>query len=345
MNSIILTGGGTAGHVTPNLSLVPELRKSFQKIYYVGSENGMERELVESFGGIIYRALPCAKFNRGSLVKNFGVPFALARGISRAKKLLDEIKPRVVFSKGGYVALPLALACKKTPLVVHESDSTIGLANSLSLKRADVKLSAFDLNRPDFATVGAPLRAELYRGDGEKFKRLCGFSNRLPTLLVTGGSLGAQVINDAVYAALDALTDKFNVVHVAGKRCGGEFSKPRYKRLTFCPDMAGAYGACDIAVSRGGANTLFELAALSIPTLVVPLPKGASRGDQILNAEYFTRLGCARTLLQADLTPQSLVRAVSDVFASAETMKRAAKNSPPLDGRSKIAEILRTFAK
>lgn len=345
MNSIILTGGGTAGHVTPNLALIPDLRKKYDEIHYVGSENGMEREMIGKVKGVTYHAIPCAKLDRSSVFKNFGLPFVLADGVKRAKKLIAEIKPRVIFSKGGYVGLPVSLASGSTPLIIHESDLTIGLANRLALKKADRFLTAFEIDHPRAERVGAPLRAEIYRGNGAKLRKKLGLTEPLPVLLITGGSLGAQAINEIVEKSLGAFTDKFNVIHLGGKQCGGELFKPRYARLTFTDDMPGVYSATDVAVTRGGANTLFELASLAIPALVIPLPKGASRGDQIDNARYFSSLGCARTLLQSDLTPQSLTSELDSLLTRADRMRLNAKKCSRLDGRKEIAEILCSYAK
>lgn len=345
MNTIILTGGGTAGHVTPNLALIPALRKKYDEIHYIGSENGMEREMLKSVSGVTYHAIPCAKLNRGSIVKNFGLPFTLSDGVKRAKKLIAEINPRVIFSKGGYVGLPVSLASGSVPLIIHESDLTIGLANRLALRKADRFLSAFEIDHPRAEWVGAPLREEIYRGNAAKTRKTLGLTDKLPVLLITGGSQGAKALNDATDGAIDELTKSFNVIHLGGKQCGGELRKPRYVRLTFSDDMAGIYAAADLAVTRGGSNTLFELAALGIPALVVPLPKGASRGDQIDNANYFAERGCVRVLPQAELTPQSLVTQVNTLYSRLDTMKSNAKKIARLDGRKEIAEILCEYAK
>ena len=345
MNTIILTGGGTAGHVTPNIALIPDLRKKYDEIHYIGSENGMERDMIGAISGVIYHAVPCAKLDRGSLAKNLGLPFTLFGGVNRAKKLIGEIAPRVIFSKGGYVGLPVSLASGSVSLIVHESDLTIGLANRLALRKADRFLSAFEIDNPRAERVGAPLRKEIYRGNGLKTRKMLGFCDKLPVLLVTGGSQGARAINDAVGAAIGALTEKFNVIHLGGKQCGGEIRKPRYVRLTFSDDMPGLYAATDIAVTRGGANTLFELAALGIPALVIPLPKGCSRGDQVDNANYFCERGCVRVLDQSELTPDRLVSEGGEVFARRIAMRRGAKNLNDIDGREKIADILCSYAK
>lgn len=344
MNSIILTGGGTAGHVTPNLALIPALAKKYDEIHYFGSENGMEREMLSKVRGVIYHALPCAKLNRNSPLGNLGLPFRLASGVSRAKQLIKEIKPRVIFSKGGYVGLPASLASGSVPLVIHESDLTTGLANRLVLRKADRFLTAFPIDHPRAERVGAPLRAEIYRGNGMRIRKKLGLTDKLPVLLITGGSTGARAINEAVGNSLNTLTEKFNVIHIGGRQLGGETIKPRYAGLTFTDDMPDVYAAADVAVTRGGANTLFELAALAIPALVIPLPKGASRGDQIDNAQYFSSIGCAKTLLQSDLTPQTLIAEVDLLSAAADRMRQRAKNCERLDGRERIVEILCSYA-
>ncbi len=331
---IALTGGGTAGHAVPLLALLPYLGRRYE-VHYIGRKDGIERELAERTE-VIYHGLDCPRFERGKLLANLAVPFALARAVKNAKRLLAEISPAVVLSKGGYVSLPAALACEDIPLVLHESDTSLGLANRLAAKRAAAIFSSFPL--PDFrgrkiVRTGSPLRKEIYSGSRERALAACGFSGRKKVLLVMGGSTGAKAINDAVDDMKEILTAKYDVIHFRGKQSEAERA-PGYCPITFTPSPQDMYALADLAVTRGGGNTLFELGALGVPMLIVPLPKGASRGDQIKNAEFFSSHGLALTLDQADISrlPERLV-----LLEEKSSSLAAAMQSFRFDGTEEIA--------
>lgn len=307
--NVILTGGGTAGHVMPCIALVPELKKRFDHVYYVGSERGMERELAQS-AGLEYFSVPTVKLDRAKLWKNVSLPVRLARGIGRARELVRELKPSVVFSKGGYVALPVAIGAKRegVPVVLHESDYTMGVANKLCSRFAKLIMTAF----PETAVatggtcVGIPLRPE--------FTELpaCTRANKQrKTLLVVGGSLGASRLNDFVFSAIPVLTTEYDVVHVTGKgKANPDLIYPHYKQIEFTSHLADLVKCADVVLSRAGATTLFELASLQKPAVLVPLTGRATRGDQILNAQSFERRGYAVVLNERDLSLQSLFSAL-----------------------------------
>ena len=306
MSTLVLTGGGTAGHVTACIAMLDYLRDRFSEIHYVGSQTGMERELMRAYPFVAYHAIPCAKLRRSVTLKNLTVPFTLMRGVHEAKKLLRSLKPDVIFSKGGYVSLPVALAAGKTPLVLHESDRSMGLANKLARKKASVLLSAFPIEGCE--QVGAPLRPALYYGSAVAARARYGLTKRV--LLVTGGSLGATAINTTLRKALPALTARYDVLHLTGKgQSDPNLLHPHYHQIEYAENPADLFACADVVVTRGGANTLFELAALQKPMLIVPLGAG-SRGDQLQNAEYFSSQGLAHVLLQDALTPESLCQAV-----------------------------------
>lgn len=339
MKSIILTGGGTAGHFTPLLALLPELRKRFDEVHFAGRGAGVERELAEGTG-MIYHALGGPRLERGKVFRNLGVPFALMRAVKNARRLLDEIRPDVVFSKGGYVALPIALACKRVPLVIHESDTSLGLANRLSARRAVAICSSFPLPRAggkDVLRTGSPLRAGLYAGDRKRALAACGFSGKKKVLLVTGGSLGAEAIARAVERNADALTERYDVIHLCGR---GKALRPRagYAPVGFTTSVADYFAAADLALTRAGGNTLFELGALGVPMLIVPLPKGASRGDQVENAAFFSGRGLALELDQSELDGgllpalRRLERAAPDLIA--------AMSKYPFDGTDAVLDVI-----
>lgn len=342
MKKIILTGGGTAGHVTPLLALLPELKRRFGEIHYFGREDGIERELTEN-EGVIYHAIECPRLVRGKVLTNLGIPFKLMSAVRRAKKKVAEISPDVIFSKGGYVALPAVLGAGRVPVVLHESDTSLGLANKISAKRAEVICSSFPLPRYKGKTpvhTGSPLRASLYSGNREAGLRACGFDGRRKTLLVTGGSLGAVPLNDAVDRHLDALVAKYDVIHLRGRGNAAE-RRQGYCPLEFTPRIADLFAAADFAVTRGGGNSVFELGALGIPMLIVPLPKGASRGDQVKNAEYFAAHGLALTADQASLAER--FPALLEGLEEASPRLIGAMRRYAFDGTAEIIKILERF--
>ncbi len=332
MKKIAFTGGGTAGHVMPNIALIDELKVEFECVY-IGSD-GQEKKLCLD-RGIPFFELPCVKLRRDAFFKNFAVPFRLASSIKRAKALLGEIKPDALFSKGGYVALPASLAAPKLgiPLIVHESDFSPGLATKLTRKKAARTLAAFQpcAKKIDGEYVGAPLRKSLY--GGSKVKK------SVPRLLIVGGSSGAGAINDVAVKAAPELLKEFEIVHITGKNKAVAFSALGYRTLEFASDIASLYAQTDVAVSRAGANSLAELIALGIPTVAVPLEK-ASRGDQVQNAEYYEKLGAITVLRESDMTPDSLVRAVRAAYAEREKLIGAMK-TVKVDGTDRICRIIR----
>ena len=346
MKKIVLTGGGTLGHVTPNLALLPHLRRVFDEIHYIGSVGGMEEQVIaETAKDIIYHSINCTKLRRSLSLQNLAMPFKLIASINEAKRLVSKIKPTVIFSKGGFVSLPVCLGAKGLcPVVLHESDFSMGLANKLSLGCCDKILTSFNGVAKNAIWTGAPLRTELYYGKKEKVLDEAGFRRNLPTLLVTGGSQGATAINEAVFNALSQLTRLFNIIHLTGKNHGELPNAEGYFAKDFSLDMPSLYAACDFVLCRGGANTLFEVAALGKPALVVPLPKKNSRGDQIDNARYFEKLGVSRTLMQEDLTAESLIRGLEDIVKNGAIMRQNARLCKRIDGTKEIASILSKYA-
>ncbi|MBP5307665.1 MAG: UDP-N-acetylglucosamine--N-acetylmuramyl-(pentapeptide) pyrophosphoryl-undecaprenol N-acetylglucosamine transferase [Clostridia bacterium] len=322
MRNLVLTGGGTAGHCTPCLSLLPLLEKRFDNVYYIGSENGIEREMVKN-AGVEYFSVPAIKLKRSLSLSNLTIPFILTSGISAAKKLLKKLNASVVFSKGGYVALPVAIAAGKlgVPLVLHESDLTLGLANKISARYACEVLTSFRETAENLKNglfTGAPVNPALLSAPRAEGRRRYGITGLKPVLLVFGGSSGSVAINRVLRGVLPALTEKFNVLHLTGKNGYDENAKDvkGYFQIPFEPEMKYAYAAADVAVSRAGSNSLFELAALKIPALLIPLPKGASRGDQIDNARYFASRGAFRILLQEDITGEKFTEEIIKTYES-----------------------------
>ncbi len=347
MKTIILTGGGTAGHIAPNIALLPYLRG--YEVHYCGEKGGMEEKMLAAFPEVKFHALPCIKFNRSLSPKNLKIPFVLMKGISQAKKLIRDISPGVVFTKGGYAALPVAIAAckKKVPLVVHESDVSMGLSNRLVAKKAKWVCTSFPSLAEQYKNgmfTGTPIRRELYGGKAENIERKLGLAkNGKPNLLVFGGSQGAKAINTALETALNEMRAYFNILHIAGKH-PFEGGADNYRRLEFCDYMADCYAWADLVVCRAGAGTLAEIAALRIPALVIPLPKSdTSRGDQQQNAEYYRSLGVIQVLDQSELTPGTLVAEATALIKKRPALIEASANAPCPDGTRRIAELLNSF--
>ncbi|VYU55326.1 undecaprenyldiphospho-muramoylpentapeptide beta-N-acetylglucosaminyltransferase [Clostridium paraputrificum] len=313
---IIMTGGGTAGHVTPNLALIPSLKEAGFEIKYIGSKDGIEKEIIES-KGIPYYGISSGKLRRYFDIKNFTDPFKVFKGILEAKKILTNEKPNIVFSKGGFVAVPVVIAAsiKKIPVVAHESDITPGLANKLSAPFCDKLCVTF---RESLSFVkdnkgvltGSPIRSEILSGSKLQGKQICGFKDEKEILFIMGGSLGSKVINDVIRENLDEILTKFNVIHICGK--GNLDSKLQnyigYKQFEFVSEeLPHLMKAADYIVSRAGANSIFEFLALKKPTLLIPLSRKASRGDQILNANSFKKEGYSLVLEEEEITKESFL--------------------------------------
>ncbi len=343
MKTIVLTGGGTAGHCIPHFSILPYLKENFTNVYYIGSKTGIEKKLV-SEKNIPYFEIPSVKLKRKFCLDNFLIPFKLLKSVNEAKKILEKLKPNVVFSKGGYVSLPVILASKKLniPVIIHESDYSMGLTNKISTKYAKKVLTSFDV---DFKiknqeVVGPPLLEELFSVSKEQALNYYNIKTNKPILLITGGSLGAKAINKAILDNLDGLLTKFTIFHIVGKGNLTNINKKDYYQVEFTK-MQYAYNLADICISRCGSNTAFELMALKIPTLFIPLPKSESRGDQIDNALYFKSKKLCRVLMQEDIN--LLKNEIFALYNSKDYYINNLTNSNVKNGNKKIAKILNTF--
>ncbi len=309
MATICLTGGGSGGHVVPALALVPQLKKHFDNIVFIGIDKPLDKKLVEECD-IPFFAVESAPFSRGDLLKNVRLPFQLSRGISASIDILKSFSADVVFMKGGYASLPAALAAKKlsVPIVVHESDYSLGLANKLVSGFATKVLTSF----PETAGgtfVGNPVRQEILTADKSRAKARYGVSD-MPVVTVVGGSQGSETLNRAIVEALPLLAE-YEIIHVTGKGACPETSAEHYRGIEYADDIFDIFALSDVVVSRAGANTLFELAAMGKRTVAVPLPRGShSRGDQQQNARSFAARGYVYPLEQKDLTPTTLADAV-----------------------------------
>lgn len=320
MKKIVLTGGGSSGHVTPNLALIPALQAHDWSVEYIGSERGMERAMLEA-EQIPYHAIQTGKLRRYFSWQNMLDPLRVLVGIAQAYVLLRRIKPQVVFSKGGFVALPVVVGAwlARIPIVAHESDFSIGLANRLSFYFVNTICVTFsaacaNLTNPAKGVVtGTPIRESLFQGDRTKGFQYCGFQADKPCLLVMGGGQGAQSINLCIRQALPRLLLSMHVIHICGPgKADLSFNQQEgYFQLEYAnTELADLFAASDWVVSRAGANALYELLALAKPHILIPLPIRQSRGDQIENARYFERLGASYVIPDEDLNPEVLVQTI-----------------------------------
>lgn len=345
MHTLILTGGGSAGHAVPNLALIPLLKDRF-RLAYIGTA-GIERGLLKNTG-VPFCTIRAAKLVRGSLTKNLTLPFRFLRGIREAKRALREARAEAVFSKGGYVALPVVFAARSLgiPVISHESDLTPGLANRLAAKKCRAVLTSFPETAAKFRNgkyVGPPVRRELFGGDRAAALSKYGFSGAKPVLLAFGGGSGSAALNRALEGALPALLPHCDVLHIRGKNAEGR-GRSGYVPLAYEPDMASAYACADYVLARAGSNTVFEVLALHKPALFIPLENRRSRGDQIQNAAYFERQGLCRVLHERDLTPSHLCDALRALAADAALRRRLEELDLAGGNRTIVAAILRAVA-
>lgn len=335
LKKIVLTGGGTAGHITPNIAMIALLQEEGYEVYYIGSKDSMEEKLIRPLG-IPFETVAVGRLRRYFTLKNLVDPFRAIAGAFQAKRILRRIKPDVVFAKGGFVSVPVVAGAymRGIPSVLHESDRSPGLANKLCIPMCRTICTSFEETQKILGEkavyTGLPVRRTLMNGDAEKARVLCGFSSERPVVMVMGGSQGAQAINEAVRAALPQLLECYQIIHLCGE---GNLDPEKenlagYMQMEYAneqlPDL---FAMTDIAISRAGATALFEFAALEIPVLAIPLPKGASRGDQIDNAEDFAKRGWLRHLPQEDLTPEKLVEEVGALYDARDTYKEALKQA------------------
>lgn len=354
MKKIILTGGGTAGHVTPNLALLPSLRKEEFEIHYIGSYNGIERRLIED-AGIPYDGISSGKLRRYFDIKNFSDPLRVLKGYGQAKRLMKQYRPDIVFSKGGFVSVPVVLAAKhyKIPVIIHESDMTPGLANKICIPAAQKVCCNFPetlnyLPKDKAVLSGSPIREELLTGDRLSGLQYAGLSANRPVILVIGGSLGSVTVNHAVRSILPKLLSQFQVIHICGKGNLDEslIGTSGYVQYEYVDKpLRHLFAAADLIISRAGANSICEILALRKPNILIPLSAAASRGDQILNANYFAKQGFSTVLEEEVLTSDTLYQAVSDTYKKRTAFIEAMEKSTLNNAVETIMNLIRECAK
>lgn len=353
MKKIVLTGGGTAGHVTPNIALLPTLKEAGFEVSYMGSYDGIEKKLIGDFD-IPYTGIATGKFRRYLDPKNLTDPFRVIKGFGEARKHLKELKPDVVFSKGGFVSVPVvrAAASLGIPCIIHESDMTPGLANKICIPVAEKVCCNFPETMekmPEGKAVltGSPIRSELAQGNKLAGLDMCGFTANKPVIMVIGGSLGALNVNRAVREALPQLLEDFQVVHLCGK---GKIDNlylntPGYKQFEYIKaELKDLFAMADIVISRAGANAICELLALKKPNLLIPLPSRSSRGDQLLNAASFEAQGFSIVIDEDDLTTQLLVNKVHELYEHKADYINTMSGSGQMDSIPKIMKLIEAAA-
>lgn len=349
MKRIVLTGGGTAGHVTPNIALIPKLKALDYDIHYIGSYNGIERKLIEELD-IPYYGISSGKLRRYFDPKNFTDPFKVLKGYGQARKLMRRLKPDVVFSKGGFVTVPVVVSAHKRhiPVIIHESDMTPGLANRLSIPSAEKICCNFPetmshLPEGKAVLTGSPIRQELLHGSKLEALKFCNFTANKPVLMVIGGSQGSAIVNDAIRGVLPELLKTFQVIHLCGKdkldtslnHLEGYIQFEYVKK-----ELADLFALADVCVSRAGANAICEILALRKPNLLIPLSANASRGDQILNAESFQNQGFSEVLSEEELAPTILIPTILKLYENRSAYIAAMEKSEQSDAISKIVELI-----
>lgn len=351
---IIMTGGGSAGHVTPNLALVPKLIKLGYEIQYIGTREGIERKIIKG-ENIKYHVIASGKLRRYFDVKNFTDPFKVVKGVFDAIRIIRKEKPNIVFSKGGFVSVPVVLGAKfnRVPVIIHESDITPGLANKLSVPYCTKVCVTFPealehFNKNKGVLTGSPIREELFQGNREVGLKIMGFQGNKPVLLIMGGSLGAKVLNENIRSEIESFTEKYDIVHICGK--GNLDTKLSnwecYKQFEYVDkELTHILAACDLIISRAGSNAIFEFLALRKPNLLVPLSGKSSRGDQILNAKSFEKSGYSMVLPQEKLEPGVLFTKVNELYKNRIQYIDKMKSSGASGAVDNIIKLIKQYSK
>lgn len=351
---IIMTGGGSAGHVTPNLALVPKLKEFDYDIQYIGTKDGIERGIIEK-ENIKYHVISSGKLRRYFDLKNFIDPFKVIKGIFDSISIMRKERPNIVFSKGGFVSVPVVMAAHfcHIPVIAHESDITPGLANKIAAPYCDKVCVTFpesikNIKGNKAVLTGTPIRQELFKGSKAKGLAICGFRGEKPVVLIIGGSLGSKVINDEVREILKDLLNKYDVIHICGKNNidNNLLNLNGYKQFDYVSDeLPHLMHAADIVISRAGANVIFELLALKKPNILIPLSKKSSRGDQILNAASFEKAGYSIVIEEETLKANILENKISELYKDRKKYIDKMNSSTAKNSVENIVEIINKYKK
>jgi UDP-N-acetylglucosamine--N-acetylmuramyl-(pentapeptide) pyrophosphoryl-undecaprenol N-acetylglucosamine transferase len=347
---IVFTGGGSAGHVTVNLALIPILIQEGWDVSYIGSEKGIEKQLVTGLSNVRYYSIHTGKLRRYFDWNNVKDPFKVMKGAFQAYKIIKKLKPDVIFSKGGFVSVPVILGAwlNRVPTIIHESDITPGLANRISMPFVTKVCTTFPetikyLPSSKAAYVGAVVREELKKGNAIQGLRYSHFTNDKPILLIMGGSLGSQQMNQAVRNNLHLLLTDFQIIHICGKgNIDSSIHEKAYKQFEYIDkELPDFMAMSDMVISRAGSNSIFEFLALRKPMLLIPLSQKVSRGDQILNAKSFKESGYCEVLLEEDITDESFVKAVYQLFENKFLYIESMKKNDGEGAEERVLELIK----
>lgn len=354
MKKIILTGGGSAGHVTPNIALFPKLKSLGFEIQYIGTKDGIERNIIGK-EDIKYHCISSGKLRRYFDVKNFSDPFKVIKGIFECISIMKSEKPDIVFSKGGFVSVPVVIGAHfcHVPVIAHESDLTPGLANRISERYCTKICVTFPetvdkIKDGKAILTGTPIRNKILEGSKLLGLKFCGFDGAKPVLLIIGGSLGSRFINDCVRNSLSKLLEKYDIVHICGK---GNLDKELenikgYRQFEYLnEELPHVMQAADIIISRAGANLIFEILAIKKPNLLIPLSRKSSRGDQILNAESFKKSGFSKVIYEEEITSEVLINSLNELYQNRMQYISAMNSSKLQNGVDGIISVINKFAK
>lgn len=333
MKKIIFTGGGSGGHVTLNLSLIPYFLQNNWQVVYIGSKTGIEKELVCRISGVRYYEIETGKLRRYLSLENIKDALRVPLGVIQAFAIIAKEKPDIIFSKGGFVSFPVVLGGflnRRKKIFMHESDVTPGLANKMSLPFVSTFFTTFpdtekyvaDKFKNKVNYVGPVLSDRLYNGNPEKARKMCGFTSDKPVIMFVGGSLGAKSINQAVRKNLDSLLKKYQIIHICGKGQADNTRRKGYVQFEFVDtEFKDLMALAEVVISRAGSNAIFELHSLNKPMLLIPLPSNASRGEQSLNAKAFEKHGFAKVIKDEDLDkPKMLTDKIDETFNEREML-------------------------
>lgn len=342
MKKIMFTGGGTLGHYSPNEAIYQKLKDKYI-CEYIGSKNGIEKEFASKL--MPYHQIETVKLDRTKIFKNFFIPFKLIKGIFEAKKILKQTKPDIVFSKGGFVSVPVVIAghMLKIPCITHESDFTLGLANRIIAKKCKYVCTSFEETSKSIKNgyyTGSIVRQQIFEGKPEIVAKKYKLDPLKKTILIVGGSLGAENLNYAIRKSLNKLTN-YNILHLTGKgKIDNSIKFENYHQIEFASDIQNYFCASDIVITRGGSNTIFEILALKKPMIIVPLASG--RGDQILNAQEFAKKGYAEVLQEKDISDQSIFEIIKKVHINYKQMQQNMQKFEK-DGLFEICKIIKNL--
>lgn len=328
MSKIVMTGGGSVGHVVVNTVLIPKLIDKNWEVKYIGSKNGPEESMIKSLDNITYYGISTGKLRRYISMENIKDIFKIIKGTMESFRIIKREKPNIIFSCGGFVSVPVVLAgwLNRVPIIVRETDYNVGLANKISIPLAKYVAVTFSDTLKEMSSnkrfeCGPIIREELMCGDRDAGFKFAKITDNKPVIFVIGGSQGAKAINETIRDSLNNLIDDFNIVHICGKgKKDNEIEKDGYVQFEYIDkELPDIYAIADIVVGRAGSNSVFENVLLKKPMLLIPISKKASRGDQILNAKYIENSGFGKVLLQEDLNKDSLVLEINNIYINRES--------------------------